>query len=53
MEKFIGRKARYTGKEQKLDLVIIVAAMKEHAPTRTVTHVLISKQTMPSKPPEA
>ena len=41
MEKIIGRKARYTGKEQKLDNVVIVAALLSRDPDDPDEHLYL------------
>ena len=41
MEKIIGRKARYTGSEQNLGNVIIVAALISHDPDNPDEHLYL------------
>jgi len=41
MGKIIGRKARYTGREQKLDRVLIVAAMLSRDPDDPDEHLYL------------
>jgi len=41
MEKIIGRKARYIGKEQRLDRVVIVAALISHDPDNPDEHLYL------------
>ena len=41
MERIIGRKARYTGKEQTLDNVVIIAAMLSRDPDNPDEHLYL------------
>jgi len=41
MEKIIGRKARYTGKEQNLDRLVIIAAMISRGPDDPDEHLYL------------
>jgi len=41
MKKIIGRKARYTGKEQRLDRVVVVAAMLSRDPDNPDEHLYL------------